>query len=111
MDSKPFAFPPTKATLPSFVPECRGECAPTLWAQGKVEIANRVSLPEVLDDLCRTIDAHVPGVISTVLLMDSDGKRLWLGAGPRFPAALKSVAFPWPVGLGKGSCGTAAFLK
>jgi len=74
-------------------------------------IANRVSLADVLDDLCHTIDAHVPGVISTVLLMDSDGKRLWLGAGPRFPAVLKPAVFPWPIGPGRAACGTAAFLK
>jgi len=74
-------------------------------------IANRASLLEVLDDLCRTIDAHAPGVISSVALMDPDGKRLWLGAGPRFPAELKPVAFPWPIGPGRGACGTAAFLK
>jgi PAS domain S-box-containing protein len=73
-------------------------------------IANSVCLPEVLDDLCRTIDAHAPGVISSVALMDPDGKRLWLGAGPRFPAELKPV-FPWPIGPGRGACGTAASLK
>jgi PAS domain S-box-containing protein len=74
-------------------------------------IADGVSLVEVLEDLCRTIDCHAPGVISSVALMDSDGKRLWLGAGPRFPAKLKQIAFPWPIGPGRGACGTAAFLK
>jgi PAS domain S-box-containing protein len=74
-------------------------------------IANRASLPDVLDDLCRAIDAHAPGVISTVLLMDPDGKRLWLEAGPRFPAVLKPAISPWPIGDNRGSCGTAAFLK
>jgi PAS domain S-box-containing protein len=74
-------------------------------------IANRVSLPEVLDDLCHTIDGHVPGVISTVLLVDSDGKRLRLGAGPRFPPVLKPAVFPWPIGPDRAACGTAAFLK
>jgi len=59
-------------------------------------IANRVSLFEVLDDLCRTIDANASGVISSVALMDPDGKRLWLGAGPQFPTKLKQAAFPWP---------------
>jgi GAF domain-containing protein len=74
-------------------------------------IANGVHLPEVLDELCRTIDALSPGVVSTVLLMDADGKRLWPGAGPRFPAALKPAINPWMVGPGRGACGTAAFLK
>ena len=59
-------------------------------------IANRVSLFEVLDDLCRTIDTNASGVISSVALMDPDGKRLWLSAGPQFPTKLKQVAFPWP---------------
>jgi PAS domain S-box-containing protein len=74
-------------------------------------IATKASLPDVLDDLCRAIDAHAPRVISTVALMDPDGRRLWLGAGPRFPAEVKQVAFPWPIGPNRGACGTAAFLK
>jgi hypothetical protein len=70
-----------------------------------------VSLRDVLDDLCRAIDTHAPGVISTVLLVDPDAKRLWLAAGPRFPAVLKAVISPWPIGPNRGSSGTAAFLK
>jgi PAS domain S-box-containing protein len=74
-------------------------------------IANGVPLPHVLDELCRAIDALTPGVLSTVLLMDPDGKRLWPGGGPRFPAALQPAINPWMVGPGRGACGTAAFLK
>jgi PAS domain S-box-containing protein len=74
-------------------------------------IANGARLPEVLDELCRTIDVLTPGVVSTVLLMDPDGKRLWPGGGPGFPAALKPLINPWPIGPGSGACGTAAFLK
>jgi PAS domain S-box-containing protein len=74
-------------------------------------IANGARLPEVLDELCRTIDALTPGVVSTVLLMDPDGKRLWPGGGPGFPAALKPAINPWMVGPGRGACGTAAFLQ
>jgi PAS domain S-box-containing protein len=74
-------------------------------------ISNGVDLPKVLDDLCRTIDADVPGLISTVLLMDDNGKHLWLAAGPRFPAALIPAINPWVIGPDQGACGTAAFLK
>jgi GAF domain-containing protein len=74
-------------------------------------IANGASLPDVLNDLCLIIDAHAPGVISTVLLTDPDGKRLWPGAGPRFPADLIPAISPWPIGPDRGACGTAAFLK
>jgi len=74
-------------------------------------IANGVDLPEVLDELCRQIDRLTPGLVTTVLLMDPDGTRLWPGGGPGFPAALHPVISPWPVGPKSGACGTAAFLK
>jgi len=74
-------------------------------------IASGIGLHEVLDELCRTIDALTPGVVTTVLLMDPDGKRLWPGAGPAFPAALKPAIDPWMVGPNRGACGTAVFLK
>src|SRR5688500_7623609 len=74
-------------------------------------IASGVDLRDVLDEICRTVDALTPGVISTVLLMDPDGMRLWAGGGPAFPAALKPAINPWSVGPDRGACGTAAFLK
>lgn len=74
-------------------------------------IAGGVALQDVLDELCRTIDLLTPGVVSTVLLMDPDGKRLWPGGGPAFPEALKPAINPWTIGPDRGACGTAAFLK
>jgi signal transduction histidine kinase len=74
-------------------------------------IAGGAGLPDVLDELCRTVDLLTPGVVSTVLLMDPDGKRLWPGGGPGFPDALRPAINPWGVGPDRGACGTAAFLK
>jgi len=74
-------------------------------------IASGASLSEVLNNLCAAIDANASGAISTILLMDPNGKHLWPGAGPHFPAQLKPAITPWPIGPGRGSCGTAAFLK
>jgi GAF domain-containing protein len=74
-------------------------------------IASGAPLSGVLDELCRAVDALIPGVISTVLVMDPDGKRLWSGGAPRFPDALRPAINPWWIGPGRGSCGTAAFLK
>ena len=74
-------------------------------------IANGASLSEVLNDLCDAIDAHAPDTTSMVCLMDPDGKQLLPGAGPRVPAAFTTAITPWPIGPGRGSCGTAAFTK
>jgi formate hydrogenlyase transcriptional activator len=74
-------------------------------------IARGASLAEVLDDLCRTIDAQAPGAISCILLMDPDGKRLWPGAADRVPSGFIQAIAPLTIGPRVGSCGTAAFLK
>ena len=74
-------------------------------------MANGAGLPEVLNDLCASIDAHAPPVTSMVCLMDPEGKQLLPGAGPRIPAAFTAAITPWPIGPNRGSCGTAAFTK
>src|SRR3981189_1534221 len=74
-------------------------------------IAGGASLAEVLDDLCRTIDAQAPDAISSVLLMDPDGKRLRPGAVSRVPSGFIQAIAPLTIGPCVGSCGTAAFLK
>src|SRR5512135_1761144 len=40
-------------------------------------IAGGAGLTEILDNLCRTVEAQAPGTIATILLMDPDGKQLW----------------------------------
>src|SRR5258708_9098833 len=45
-------------------------------------IASGALLADILQNLCDTIDAQVPNLISTVMLMDSDGQRLCPPAGP-----------------------------
>ncbi|HSU13775.1 sigma 54-interacting transcriptional regulator [Longimicrobium sp.] len=74
-------------------------------------IAGRASLPDILANLCAAVDAQDPGIISTVLLADADGTRLWPAAGPRVPAAWVRALSPVPIGPAMGSCGTAAFRK
>jgi formate hydrogenlyase transcriptional activator len=74
-------------------------------------IADGAALIEILEELCRTVDAQQPDVISSVLLTDTDGKRLWPAAGPRIPTAWTKAITPLPIGPDIGACGTAAFLK
>jgi PAS domain S-box-containing protein len=74
-------------------------------------IAAGASLTDILDNLCRAIDAQSSNSSSTVLLMDLDGERLWPIAGPRVPGGWVQTITPLKIGPSVGSCGTAAFLK
>ncbi|MGB8014139.1 MAG: sigma 54-interacting transcriptional regulator [Terriglobales bacterium] len=74
-------------------------------------IAGGACLTDVLENLCRAIDAQSPDVMSSVMLMDPDGKRLWPTAGQRVPKKWISAITPLPIGPRMGSCGTAAFRK
>src|SRR5215813_11874235 len=48
-------------------------------------IAKGDSLPMVLDALCRLVEQLTPGSLSSILLLDPDGRRLWHGAAPSLP--------------------------
>ena len=48
-------------------------------------IASGASLPDILEDLCSTIDAQGADTISSVLLMEPDDDKLWPAAGSRVP--------------------------
>jgi formate hydrogenlyase transcriptional activator len=74
-------------------------------------IAGGVCLKDVLENLCGAIDAQSPGVMSSVMLMDPDGKRLWPTASQRVPKEWILAITPLPIGARMGSCGTAAFRK
>lgn len=74
-------------------------------------IADGASLRDVLDQLCGAIDSQVTPSVTTILLMDADGKRLWQGGGQRVPPEWISNIVPVPVAYEAGLCGTAAYLK
>ena len=74
-------------------------------------IASGASLSAILEDLCSAIDAQSPGVISSVLLTDTEGKRLWPAAGPKAPKGWSQAIAGGAIGPRAGSCGTAAFRK
>jgi len=74
-------------------------------------IAGGASFASILEDLCSTIDAQGSGLISAVLLMDPDGKRLRPGPWGRMPPDWAKAISPLLIGPGADSCGAAAFLK
>src|SRR5713226_6869955 len=74
-------------------------------------IASGALLVDILENLCNTIDAQVPNLISTVMLMDTDGMRLWPGAGPWLPKGWIDAIAPVTIGHCVRSCGTAVFRR
>ena len=74
-------------------------------------IADGASLKEVLTHLCDSIDVQVSPSVTSVLLMERDGKHLVLTAGPKVPPEWVCSLGPVPVAPDAGLCGTAASLK
>src|SRR5258706_6713194 len=74
-------------------------------------IVRGAPLNAVLEALCDGIDALDPNVVSSVLLADPDGQRLWPTAGRRVPEDYKQLITPLVIAPSMGACGTAAFRK
>ena len=75
-------------------------------------IAEDAPLPQVLDELMRTVELGSSSkIFASVLLLDPDGIHLRHGAAPSLPAAYCQALDGIIIGPSVGSCGTAAFLK
>jgi len=74
-------------------------------------ITGGATVNEILENLCSRFDAQSSNFISSILLMDSDGKQLRFGAGARVPKEWAESINPVTICACVGSCGTAAFLK
>jgi PAS domain S-box-containing protein len=74
-------------------------------------IADGASLTDILNHVCSSMDLQISPSITTILLMDADGKRLWPSAGPKVPHDWARAITPLAVAPDIGLCGTAACLK
>jgi PAS domain S-box-containing protein len=74
-------------------------------------IAWRKRLPDVLNEICRFIEELSPGVMSSILLLDPDGKSLRPVAAPNLPEEWTRAITPLAIGPSVGSCGGAAWGK
>ena len=74
-------------------------------------IAQRKPLPEVLNEICRFIEELSPGMMSSILLLDADGKSLRPVAAPKLPEEWTRAITPLAIGPSVGSCGEAAWTK
>ncbi|THV23011.1 putative bifunctional diguanylate cyclase/phosphodiesterase [Peteryoungia ipomoeae] len=63
---------------------------------------------EIVDYLCRAVEAMADDVVSSVLLLDSENRLRHLG-GPSLPLHYCQAIDGTQIGPGIGSCGTAAF--
>jgi PAS domain S-box-containing protein len=62
----------------------------------------------LLEALLTYLETWTEGLHCTVLLVDPTGRMLRPGAAPSLPAAYTHAIDPVPIGIGEGSCGTAA---
>src|SRR6266850_4414399 len=74
-------------------------------------IAKGDTLAMILDALCRLVEEQSPTCLSSILLLDPDGTRLWHGAAPSLPRSYMDAIDGSTIGPAAGSCGTAAYLK
>jgi diguanylate cyclase (GGDEF)-like protein/PAS domain S-box-containing protein len=81
---------------------------------GQVAILERVAqqapLSEVLEQVCQLVEAQLPGLLASVLLVDNE-RRLYHGAAPSLPLDYIEAIEGLPIGPDRGSCGTAAYRR
>src|SRR5712672_334416 len=70
-------------------------------------VAKGNSLAEILDSLCRLVEAQAGDVLASILLVDGD--RLRHGGAPSLPKAYTDAINGAVIGPCVGSCGTAAY--
>lgn len=74
-------------------------------------VARGSPLAETLDVFLRAIEAHTPGMLSSILLLDPDGVHVRHGAAPSLPQSYVKAVDGEPIGPQAGSCGTAAYRR
>ena len=85
-----------------------------LWLQHEVlaKVASTAGvLGETLTEMCRLVEALVPGAMATVMLVDQADGCLRFEAGPGLTNSIRHALEPLSPSLEGGSCGAAAFQK
>jgi len=72
-------------------------------------LAGNTPLPVILESIVRGVEQLHPDMLCSILLLDKEGKHLTVGYAPSLPAAYNKAILGISIGLGVGSCGTAAF--
>lgn len=72
-------------------------------------IASNRTMPETLDVLARLLEEVLPGAVASILLLESDGRRVRHGAGPSLSQSFQQAINGLEIGPAAGSCGTAMY--
>ena len=72
-------------------------------------LVNGDPLPSILLAIVRGIEQIHPAMLCSIVLLDRDGKRLAQAIAPSLPDAVNAAMQGVAIGVGVGSCGTAAF--
>lgn len=74
-------------------------------------IASTAPLPNILEAIVLGVEQQNPGMLCSILLLDDAGKHLISGTAPSLPDFYNEAVNGVEIGLGVGSCGTAAFTN
>ena len=72
-------------------------------------LASSEPLAEVLESIVRGVEQLNPGMLCSILLLDLEGRHLCKGVAPSLPDFYNAALDGIEIGVGVGSCGTAAF--
>ncbi|MDH4234757.1 MAG: diguanylate cyclase [Gallionella sp.] len=72
-------------------------------------LARGAPLATILDDIVCGVEKEHPAMLCSIMLLDNEGKRLLSGAAPSLPDFYNDAINGIEIGIGAGSCGTAAF--
>ncbi len=67
-------------------------------------------LQKILTEIVLGVESELPGALCSILMLDLSGRHLLTGAAPSLPEHYNQAIHGAEIGLGAGSCGTAAFL-
>ena len=86
-----------------------------LMLPGETDLADMLrggaTLSELLDEITSAGEAAIPGVICSILLLDSEGRHLLHGSAPSLPTIYNDSVNGLQIGPGIGCCGQAAATR
>ncbi|MFO1421664.1 MAG: response regulator, partial [Candidatus Competibacteraceae bacterium] len=72
-------------------------------------LLEKAPIEAILEEIVHGIENLSPDALGSILLMDKSGKHLLTGAAPSLPEFYNTAIHGIEIGMGVGSCGTAAF--